>query len=305
MKRLTRLTVCTILALYAGILAHAGSIAGIVVYYYPHNDFQSSLVAELNKQLNNKAPETPVRFIADYNLSVIQANDMIISIGHHEKIDATLDAMNNDVIYINNTAQQSTDSLSGKKYTNVEINQPACRYLRLAHMINQQWHQIGYLQSSPDDARLAQLKACAKQLNLRINAVSIESNDDLAKSIDKVLQRSDVLLAMPDSKIYNRHSVKNILLTAYRLKIPVIGFSDNFVNAGALAAVYSTPEQIAQQLISIISNHTTTEISTAVNRHYPGNFSIKINKQVANSLNLSIPEEDHIKASLQKLEGVQ
>jgi ABC-type uncharacterized transport system substrate-binding protein len=97
--------------------------------------------------------------------------------------------------------------------------------------------------------------------------------------------------------------VKNILLSSYRQRIPVIGFSKSFVGAGALAAAYSTPDQIAQQLISIITNLLKPDRTPVGDNVYPEDFSVSTNKQVAKSLDLQIPDDDSIKFSMQLLEG--
>jgi putative tryptophan/tyrosine transport system substrate-binding protein len=158
--------------------------------------------------------------------------------------------------------------------------------------------------NSPNDSRLALLHACSKKLNLKINAVQI-INGDLPAAIDKLLQNSDVLLALPDYKIYNRHSVKNILLSAYRLRIPVVGFSDSFVNAGAVAATYSSPDQIARQLTSIILDRMKNGALPDTGTVYPEYFSVSTNRQVANALYISLPSENSIKLSIQRMEAKQ
>ena len=102
-----------------------------------------------------------------------------------------------------------------------------------------------------------------------------------------MLDRIDVLLALPDVKIHNRRNVSSILLTTYRNRIPLIGFSSAYVKAGALAAIYSTPENIGDQLAELTVQLLTADgIMQQV--IYPKYFSLSINSRVARSLGLQL-----------------
>ena len=69
-----------------------------------------------------------------------------------------------------------------------------------------------------------------------------------------MLNDSDVLIALPDPIVFNLRTTRNILLSTYRKRVPVIGFSKSYVKAGALAAIYSTPEFIGKQTGEIITD---------------------------------------------------
>ena len=74
------------------------------------------------------------------------------------------------------------------------------------------------------------------------------------EDINRVLNQhrpAEVLLAMPDSAVYNTDNVRNILLSTYRHKQGVIGFSADMVKAGALATTYSEIEDIDAQVAEI------------------------------------------------------
>jgi len=302
MKLFSQLAFCFALLFTAGTYARAEANPGIVVYYSSHNNYQTSLASAINKNLNKLLSSIPVRFITNGDLSVIQPGDLILSIGNQKAIDAALGALKNDIIYINDTEDHDRGKRQNSSYIDVRITQPPCRQLELISILNKRWKRIGILMNRSDASRLKQLHTCSKKLSLTINAVEI-TNDDLPAAIDRLLQNSDVLLALPNYKIYNRHSVKNILLSAYRLRIPVIGFSDSFVNAGAIAATYSTPEQIAHQLISIIIDRMKNGGLPDTSNIYPDYFSVSINRQVANALNLYLPDEKSIKLSIQRMEA--
>lgn len=157
-------------------------------------------------------------------------------------------------------------------------------------------HKIVGLLYSPD----ANITLPRLPPGMSLNAQSARSSEDLFTKLESILNDSDVLLVVSDSGIYNSNNVRNILLTSYRHKVPLIGISQAYVNAGALGAVFSTPEQLAEQTARVIA-------SFARNRRlpepqYPVSFSVALNQQVARSLGivLSSPEEIHIR--MEKME---
>ncbi len=128
---------------------------------------------------------------------------------------------------------------------------------------------------------------------MSINARSVRSAETLFAALENILESSDVLLVIPDSEIYSSSNMRNILLTSYRHKVPLVGISQAYVNAGALCAIFSTPEQLAWQTASAIA-------SFAADRHlpapqYPVSFSIGINQQVANSLGIELAPPEVIR----------
>ena len=150
--------------------------------------------------------------------------------------------------------------------------------------------RIGLLHSPNAAADLTSLRHHIKVRGLSLSARPVESSETLFSALDDVLSESDVLLAIPDSAIYNNSNVRNILLTSYRHKVALIGISQAYVNAGALCAIFSTPEQLAAQTADAIISFAKNKVLPKP--QYPDSFSIGLNQQVARSLDivLSSPE---------------
>ena len=139
---------------------------------------------------------------------------------------------------------------------------------------------------------------------MSINAQSVRSPETLFATLEAVLDRSDVLLVIPDSEIYSSNNVRNILLTSYRMKVPLIGISQAYVNAGALGAIFSTPEQLAAQTGTTIASFARQRLLPRP--QYPSLFSIGLNQQVARSLNIPLDSPEAIHERMSKAEeGMQ
>jgi ABC-type uncharacterized transport system substrate-binding protein len=109
------------------------------------------------------------------------------------------------------------------------------------------------------------------------------------------------LLALPDSAVYNDSTIRNILLATYHRGIPLIGYSSGYVKAGALCAVYSTPEQIAAQAAQLIFKFKDTHKLPAP--QYPQEFEVTVNPQVADSLGLQIKNATALHDEIDNITG--
>jgi hypothetical protein len=114
------------------------------------------------------------------------------------------------------------------------------------------------------------------------------NGDDINRLLNQIAQ-TDVLLALPDSTIYSTESIRNILLSTYRHKQGVIGFSGDMVKAGALATTYSEIEDIDAQVAEIASAYVAGgELSAP---QFPRYFRTIVNEGVARSLDLKVGDE--------------
>lgn len=129
------------------------------------------------------------------------------------------------------------------------------------------------------------------------------AHENPSEALEMLLEESRVLLALPDTTIYNAKSARGILLTAYHKRVPVIAYSRTFVNNGALAAVYSTPKQIADQTTQIMATILRSEHCTLPKPLHPEAFSVAINYQVANTLGLLLPNEIQVQKMIQEKSG--
>ena len=59
----------------------------------------------------------------------------------------------------------------------------------------------------------------------------------LPEALARLSSSADVLLAVPDTTVYKRETVKALLLFSFRHKLPLIGLSESWVHAGALYAL--------------------------------------------------------------------
>jgi hypothetical protein len=119
-------------------------------------------------------------------------------------------------------------------------------------------------------------------------AVLDADGEDINRLLNQIAQ-TDVLLALPDSTVYTTESIRNILLSTYRHKQGVIGFSGDMVKAGALATTYSEIEDIDAQVAEIAAAYVAGgELAPP---QFPRYFRTIVNEGVARSLDLTVGDE--------------
>jgi len=196
------------------------------------------------------------------------------------------------------TARQSGRLSDPRNFSAIYLDQPWARQFALVRHALPGRTKVGIL-LSPNSTELATaLSAAAKAAGFAAIIEMVDGEADLLPVLKRLLGESDVLLAVPDPFIYNRNTVQSILLTTYRHQVPLLGFSPSYVKAGAIAAVFSVPEQIGQQAAEIIQR-------LAADRRLPlpqppRYFSVGVNAQVARSLGISLDDEASLNNKLKR-----
>ena len=126
----------------------------------------------------------------------------------------------------------------------------------------------------------------------------VDNAEDLIPTLVRALGYGDFLLAGPDDAIYNPRTIKHILLTAYRRNKIVIGPSQAYVKAGALASSYPPFTAMADLGADFIEQFLAT--GTFPEPAYSPVFRVEVNNQVARSLNIPVPDRDYISQSVQE-----
>lgn len=256
----------------------------------------SEFVHALRKELDARKSK-PIAFSVSQGTAGIAAGktrpDLIIAVGVQalQQVAALADSSPVLGVLVPRQAYQNIHDATSASHplTAITLDQPYPRQLALLHHLLPDAKQVGLL-LGPSNAELAaQVGRTAQAYQLETIVRTIDSEALLPSTLGQLLQNSDVLLATPDPLVYTRDTAQTILLTSYRHQKPVIGFSKAYVTAGALAAVYSTPEQIARQAADLVL------LGGALPPPRPPQyFSVATNRQVARSLGIAIDSETQL-----------
>jgi len=231
--------------------------------------------------------------------------DLIVTIGLKAALYIKNQKIDNPVLYtlIPRSAEGRPGlGESAGKRSAIYLDQPIRRQLQVIQLIHPRPSSVSIL-LGPSTADLKHsIDLVANQLGLKVHWASVESSDAVGAAQKRILLRNSILLALPDPVIYNRKTIFNILLSSYHSKVPVIGFSAAYVKAGAMLAIYSTPDDIGRHLGETIERFLRHH-HLLPPPEYPRYFHVEINRQVADSLDFTLPSAEKIRSYLSSREG--
>lgn len=182
----------------------------------------------------------------------------------------------------------------------VLLDQPLARQVALIRLVLPEAREVGAL-LGPESAPVENaLSRAAREQGLKLSTARVAGPGELYPALQAMLASADVLLALPDSGVFNSSTAQNVLRTAFHARVPLVAFSPGYVKAGALAAVYSTPVQIGRQAGRTLNDFLDGRPLPA--SQAPHEFEISINGLVARALGARLDDEADLSAQLRKLE---
>jgi ABC-type uncharacterized transport system substrate-binding protein len=177
------------------------------------------------------------------------------------------------------------------------IEQPLARQLDLVALALPRKPRVGVL-LGPSSAGLAQeLDDAARTAGVDLTRAQANDARAVYPALQQVLLQSDVLLAIPDAVAVNAATIRSVLVASHYAKVPVVGFSQALVDAGALLAVYSTPQQYARQAAEIALD-VLVRNAPLPPPQFPRYFTVGVNFLTAHAIGLALDDESSLAAAL-------
>lgn len=177
------------------------------------------------------------------------------------------------------------------KFSAIVLDQPAQRHMRLAATLSSGIAKVGMLLGSNTIDMEKGFASAAKTEGLELTVGRVDTSDELLPQLQRLLEASDTLLMVPDPVVASQSSARTILLTSYRYRRPIVAYSHAYVEAGALAAVFSSPEDAARDLADWLRTLSGPAVRLPAVQS-PTRFSVSVNRQVARSLGLDVPSNE-------------
>lgn len=176
-------------------------------------------------------------------------------------------------------------ALHEHKRSAVYVDQPAERTLALARAIIPGARALGLVVSAENARAVPDLRREAARRGFALKVETVTGADQVARALRAVLDVSEILLLVPDGVAITAENARAVLLTTYRQRVPVIGFSEGLSRAGAVASVYSSPAQIGRQG-ALLAERWSPVSGTLPGATYATEYSLAFNSHVARALGL-------------------
>lgn len=183
------------------------------------------------------------------------------------------------------------------------LDQPFERYLELIRRAFPRLTKVGMLLGADAATKGHALVKAAADRGLRLVVGTVNPDEGVYTSLRAVLAEADVLLVLPDGAVADGAAVQNMLITAYRQRVPVVTYSPALVKAGATLGLYASPAQVGRQVASMLKAPINAQ-NWPVSR-MADYFTIAVNEQVCRSLGLDVPDVSELADAMRRQEGMR
>jgi ABC-type uncharacterized transport system substrate-binding protein len=227
----------------------------------------------------------------------IPASDLLIAVGM--KAAEALAQKNRPTlnVLIPRAGFEKLNRVPSSIHSAIFMDQPLQRQLALINAVLPKATSVGVLYDTLP-TELDSLRMLSSSMHLNILEQKVDQQHPLAGALADLLQVSEVLLVLPDNNVYRSDTIRNILLETYRAQVPMVGLSANYVRAGALCAIYSTPQQIAYQAAEAIEEFSST--GRLPSPQYTKEFDVSVNTQVARSLGVPVKDAVQLRVEVRR-----
>jgi ABC-type uncharacterized transport system substrate-binding protein len=256
---------------------------------------EKAFEARLNDRCTADGACARIESIAARDLASAVASHprLIVALGHEASQAASDTASDTPQLHVLvSSAEHGRHIELGDMLSAVYLEQPLKRYFEFIRFLMPERKRIGVLLSKDTLALRDSLGSLAAQYGMDLQAVVVESKRQLGRKLHSLKGRADVLLALPDPSIYSQNTLGTILLTTYRDRIPVIGFSAGMVKAGSIAGLYSSLKNVGTEAADAALELLA---GAPASTRYPENLATSINRRVASAMHIRLPTDAELR----------
>lgn len=289
------------MALFTSIILHANE----VVIVLSEDQSIHKEIAEKLEQSTNLISSTVLfsDLVRDESTKTYSA---IVAIGTRACDKSIATASSEDVVFCSLIPSQTFKALRVKynktdseNITAIFMDQPISRQMALARLISPNAETIGTVFGRISIAQRESFETQGQNANFITQYAFIDDDENPVQILTPLIQRSDIFLAISDNANFNRSISRWALYITLRNKIPLIGFSKNYSDAGAVVSIYSTPAQLAEQTYKALKDYFRT--GNVIQPAFPDDFTVDINRSTARTLRLSLPDEVRLQQQLKEI----
>lgn len=304
-----RVLLGAMLLLFAAVQTYGGNDrtrVGVVIsgdaYYF------TLTYQQMTKRVLAELPDTQFVLLTSASLRIHTDQsdfDLIVAIGD----EATRTALEHPIdtpllaTFINEaTFRQSLNDNAAlqpqRRISAIYLDQPAIYRVRLARTLAPNAHVLGTALGPIASQARHEYLAAATQYGFELLSLPINLDSNPNLELTPVFRQADVFVVAPDSARVNQAASRWILNLGYRNRIPIIGFSQSYTREGALASLYTAPQDIGRDTgESIIAWLCCANEETWVPR-YSRYFTIDTNTSVAHALGMELPPDSELQRAV-------
>lgn len=188
------------------------------------------------------------------------------------------------------------------------LEQPFSRQFRFIRLTLPAVATVSVLVGPRSRHLVPELQDAARRSEFELQVVDIDSTRNIVDAFELALDRGEVIFALPDADVLSPGHARWLLHMAWQREIPVFGFSQAIVDAGAFAGLYTTPAQVGREAAEQVVNMTVERINHPQRQwrlpppRYPAYFEVALNQAVARALAIRAGDRQQLVQSLRTIE---
>lgn len=181
---------------------------------------------------------------------------------------------------------------SGGRDAALLLDRPPIEYLQLARALGPAAQRVGVLLGPASKSTETGLRLAAGRVGMDLFVGWVKTASRVGPVLRPLLEKVDVLLALPDPEVFNPETVYPVLLASYSAGLPVAAYSAAMVRAGAAASVLLSPADAGRDLAAEIARFAVTR-RLRPTRSSPA-MSVAINRDVLRTLRIDVSDEQEL-----------
>ncbi len=215
--------------------------------------------------------------------------DMVLAVGM-EALSRVKRIKNIPVVYLMVLNAQSI--LSGENITGVSINISQEKQLTTLSKVLPDIKNIGLLYNPDGTGYLAKkAQAAAKKIGIKLIAKEVYNAREVPSLIMNMKGKIDLFWMLPDLTVITPETVEFLFLFSLENRIPILTFSEKYVELGALMSIGIDPFDIGSQAGEMANKILSGRDVKSVQRVDARKAVVSINLKVAKKLGITIDEK--------------
>ncbi len=261
---------------------------------------------ELSSKLKSQLPALNIQRVTFDSTDKINDAAVIVSIGQ-DSLSALYKKSNSTPVVatlLEPIMFENTEHLKlGPKNIAIFHQSPWLRQAILFKEIFPIGKSLGILIDKSELDLMPDLVAKSAKIGVLIEYEVVEEVENLSKSLLNLIDKKvDAVIATENSSIYNRSTIKGILLTLYRHNKFLIGANQKFIKAGSVASCYTTLAQLVDETMLAIIEQLKGPDNADLKLRPTRSFSVSVNRDVARSLNIILKSEQDYTDAIRVIE---
>ena len=252
----------------------------IAIFSPPGDKLAERTAADVEALLAQRGVSATLVTNIDTLTDQLNDNSEVLAIGNRACDEVVFQVVDVKVLcgLINHFFQPGDIGLTNVDYMPLEV--PATQYFKLAKMMVPEAETIGVLLGPESHHRERFYSALARAAGMQAEFSLLTLNANPVISLDPAMRKSQVFIVLPDAADFNRAVATWVLQLSLRYRMPLLGYSSNYVNAGAMASLFQSREDLAKNLVDRLFDPNSTM-----------RFSIRLNSSVAQNLGIELLSE--------------